>query len=122
MLYEYECQICQHRTTAIRSLADRKKSPECCGGLMEQRIFTAPRVNYTEFQAYQCVASGEEVTNQAQRDYLMDKNDWAPAEEFGAPDHEQLEEQSARVHESARQEVPAELRESMLREGHSDLL
>ncbi|GAG48979.1 unnamed protein product, partial [marine sediment metagenome] len=46
MIYEYECQICKHRTTAVRSVEERNNGPDCCNGKMEKHIFTAPAVEF----------------------------------------------------------------------------
>ena len=112
MIYEYECQACKKRATAVRSVADRHNGPECCDQVMEKRIFTAGQFSIHLFEGYKCVASGEKVTSQSQRDYLMDKNGWADAREFN----------SVPKQEQAQQEVPKELADAMHREGHADLL
>lgn len=49
-LYDYECQTCGKRDTAIKPIAERNKGPACCGGAMK-KIITAYWV-HPDFEPY----------------------------------------------------------------------
>lgn len=123
-LYEYECQVCLSRQSRQRSIAERNRGPYCCDLMMEKRIFTPTMAEFPEWDVnYRCVATGQEVTSQRQRKQIMAKHDLADARDFDiAPDPERMAQEVAEVHASAKQEIPADLRDAMQREGHADLL
>ena len=124
--YTYECQTCLRQTTGVRRIADRHNAPVCdCGDKTELRItptaFTCPAA---DFDGYRCVATGQEITSEAQRKRVMKENDLVDAREFPQPDFQQMEAERAEFHQEAEKPmaVPAELREAMTREGKADLL
>ena len=128
MLYEYQCNSCAGTTEGIRKMDDRDLLPTCqvCGILMDRRILTAPSVNFSglNIEAYQCVATGEVITSMTQRDQLLKKNGLVDCREFPDPDWEKMDSDHAAFHEQANKpvDIPDELREAMVREGHADLL
>lgn len=124
--YEYECQTCQRRADARRPVAERKMGPICCGAMMEQRIFTgrafvAPDAT---FEGYRCVATGQTITSETERKKVMKENDLIDARELPDPDWKQMEADRNDFHDEAAKpiEVPDELRDAMVREGHQDML
>jgi hypothetical protein len=123
MIYEYECQICKHRTTAVRTIAERKSGPDCCNGKMELGIFSAPSLKVPMWDVdYFCQALGQPITSMRQRKYLMDKGGLVDADEFGKPDFEKMAAKSKAVKEYKQPEVPMELQDAMVREGMADML
>jgi hypothetical protein len=123
MIYEYECQICKHRTTAVRTIAERNNGPDCCNGKMEKHIFTAPANKIPMWDVdYFCKALGQPITSMRQRKYLMDKGGLVDADEFGKPDFEKMAAKSKAVKEYKQPEVPMELQDAMVREGMADML
>lgn len=44
MIYDYVCERCGGVVCETRSVADRDRSPVCCGAAMRRRI-AAPRIN-----------------------------------------------------------------------------
>jgi hypothetical protein len=125
MIYEYECQICKHRTTATRSIAERNYGPDCCNGKMEKRIFSATMFTAPEWNVdYFCPALGMPISSMRQRQYEMDKGGLADAREFPEPDFEAMaqEAQDVQTHAATKPEVPLELQDAMKREGLGDML
>ena len=124
--YTYECQTCLRHTTGVRRIADRHNSPVCdCGDKTELRITpTAFSCPAADFDGYRCVATGQEITSEAQRKRVMRENDLVDAREFPEPDFEQLEHDQAVFRKEAEKpiEVSAELQDAMKREGHGALL
>jgi putative FmdB family regulatory protein len=123
--YSYECQKCGTRAEAVRPISEHKNGPMCCGSMMEQRItavaFSCPAA---DFEGYRCVATGQVITSEAQRQRVMKENDLADARDFPAPDFEQMREDERKFKEQASkpQEVPVDLKRAMLREGHGHML
>lgn len=67
-MYEYQCVSCETRTEAFRRIADRMVPFDCdCGGVFEQKIFTAPSATVQEECHYVCPATGDKITSWRQR-------------------------------------------------------
>lgn len=123
MIYEYECTECKSRATAQRKMKDRNRGPECCGQMMEKRIFTATMAEFPEWNvSYKCVATGEEITSQAQRKRIMKERDLIDARDLGTPDFDALHQESINVKESASKPLPADLQAAIKREGLDGIL
>lgn len=127
MIYEYQCKQCKRTTEAVRKLADRENGPECehCEIQMEQVILTAPySVPPVWNISYKCQATGQVITSMRQRQRIMDENGLMDARELGEPDWDSMAQESINVKESAAKpiDVPPDLKDAMIREGHGDLL
>jgi hypothetical protein len=88
---------------------------------MEQRILTAPSMNFPPWDInYKCVASGEEVTSMRQRKRILDENGWVDARECIDPPKDFETGIQSRPELPKPESVPEELREAMVREdlGH----
>jgi hypothetical protein len=127
MIYEYMCETCGRREEAVRTVAQMLDGPVCCLAVMTKKIFTpGMRPFVASEESYQCVATGQKVTSSRQRRYILDKHELADVREFGDHDPAELARESAQMEDmkvnGVPQEVPAELKEAMIRENLGDLL
>lgn len=120
--YEYECQNCKKRHTAVRTVASRKDGPLCCSAPAEQRIFHSPPATYRQFEPYRCVATGQTITSRRQRNQVMKENDLVDMREFGEPDWDQVADERTQFHKEANAPLPQDLQDAVKREGLDSIL
>jgi putative FmdB family regulatory protein len=122
MIYQYECETCGHREEAVRSVADRKKGPECCGQVMVQKIFDCPLATYRVFEPYKCASTGVVMKSAAQRKAVLKERGLADARDYAAPDFAQMSEDRKKFHEVANTPLPKDLDRAIKREGLDTIL
>lgn len=115
-IYTYRCD-CGRSQDAVRKIDDRHNGPFCCGE--RTRLIISPvRLSISNiFMHYYDPGLGEHITSPKQRKYLQEKNGFVDAAEYWSKLPELGNEP-----EPQPMEVPADLWESMEREGKGDLL
>lgn len=116
-LYTYKCQ-CGKVQDAVRKVDDRHISPTCCGE-KTTLIITPVRLSISNiFMNYYDPGLGAEITSPKQRKYLQEKAGLVDARDYYGDSMPDLPE----APKAEPMEVPADLWESMEREGKKDLL
>lgn len=73
-VYTYQCLLCEHKTDAVRTIAERHITPKCkCGGGTEKII--TPTHIAPMFQPYKAVAGdGRMITTKQQHKNFLSEN------------------------------------------------
>jgi len=114
MLYEYRCDQCGNELEAIRKIDDRHLGPVCptCGETATLVIRTAPHGYVDNMKEYVCPVTKEPITTRRQRNYSMEKNDLADANDYKQSWQDRAEKKRRKQEEMRRlqAEIPQELR------------
>lgn len=67
--YQSVCMTCGKYHEYIRTVAEMRNTPECCGAQTDKRLLTAPmaRMDIQPWDAYESPATGKTITSYAQR-------------------------------------------------------
>lgn len=81
-IYPFQCPSCGRSEDKFARVDDRDANPpSCCGAAMSRQI-TAPMVSVAADVGYQCPMSGEVVSSNRRRKYLMEKNGVVDARDY----------------------------------------
>lgn len=119
-IYSYRCEKCGHTDTAVRRVDNRHESPVClrCAGGMNLYI-TPVRLSVANiFMDYFDPGLGEHITSPKRRKYLQEKAGFVDAQDYYSGSMPSLPDGP----KGPTMEVPADLWESMEREGKGNLL
>lgn len=84
-IYAFRCATCGSDQDQFARVDDRDASPpQCCGASMARQM-TAPMVSVPTAEGYKCPMSGEVVTSNRRRKYLMEANNVVDAREYSGP-------------------------------------
>jgi len=111
--YFYRCTECDQTATAVRRVADRHDAPDCHGPMkltITPTAFRAPQWN----MSYYCQGLGKPITSERQRKYEMDR--------AGVVDYREFRDEPDLKPPAQKQEIPADLKDAMQREGLGDML
>ena len=83
MLYDYQCNTCGSKATAINSVSERRSNaPECCGEKMGIYIGSAPMAYMGRTIDYVCPVTGQHVSSKRQRREIMAREGLVSAHEL----------------------------------------
>lgn len=77
-IYEYKCQKCNKTHIQFAKIADRYKSPVCCG--INTTLQIKPVPGKCENIDYICPHTGQRVQSKAQREEIFKKHNLQPQE------------------------------------------
>jgi putative FmdB family regulatory protein len=84
-IYAFHCATCGSDQDQFARVDDRDANPpQCCGASMARQI-TAPMVSVPTAEGYKCPMSGEIVTTNRRRKYLMEANNVVDARDYSGP-------------------------------------
>lgn len=85
-IYAFRCATCGSDQDQFARVDDRDANPPvCCGAAMARQI-SAPMVTCRSSEAYQCPMTGETVTSERRRKYLMEANGVVDARDYAGKD------------------------------------
>ena len=85
-IYAFRCAACGSDQDQFARVDDRDANPPvCCDAAMARQI-TAPMVAVSHLEGYQCPMTGETVTSERRRKYLMEANGVVDAREYAGKD------------------------------------
>lgn len=85
-IYAFRCAACGSDQDQFARVVDRDANPPtCCGAAMARQV-TAPMVSVSQTEPYRCPMSGETVTTERRRKYLMEANGVVDAREYAGKD------------------------------------